>query len=123
MRFTVNGQLTKAEGSSASCHIDANARFDEDANLKLEFFNAQCRHGPPRLWARPGRTRGTRSRWSARMRRAARARALLGWAHWYPTGQAARLGCVGPVSVARDTGRVSSGTTALMKRPVWVPFG
>jgi hypothetical protein len=40
--FTLNGQLTNADGSSNSFHVVAHALFDEDGSPKLEFFKAHC---------------------------------------------------------------------------------
>lgn len=40
--FTLNGQLTNADGSSARFHVMAHAVFDEDGSPKLSFLKAHC---------------------------------------------------------------------------------
>jgi hypothetical protein len=40
--FTLNGQITNADGSSNSFHVVAHALFDEDGSPKLEFSKAHC---------------------------------------------------------------------------------
>jgi len=40
--FTLNGQLTNADGSSNRFHVVTHALFDEDGSPKLEFFKAHC---------------------------------------------------------------------------------
>lgn len=40
--FTLNGQITNADGSSNRFHIVAHALFDEDGSPKLEFSRAHC---------------------------------------------------------------------------------
>lgn len=40
--FTLNGQLTNADGSSARFHVMTHAVFDADGGTKLEFAKAHC---------------------------------------------------------------------------------
>jgi hypothetical protein len=40
--FTLNGQLTNADGSSNRFHVNTHAVFDEDGSPRLEFFKAHC---------------------------------------------------------------------------------